>query len=131
MKESPKVKDYMQTRVVCLTDNMDILDASKVLVDKELSGAPVVDDTGSIIGFLSTKDCFRISLNAGYHGEPGGNITEYMSRNVICVNENTSIMDMADLFLNSHFRRYPVVANNRLIGIISRRDILRAILKHA
>jgi predicted transcriptional regulator len=131
MNVSPTIKDYMNTKVVCLTEDMDILDASQILVDKQLSGAPVVDDTGSIIGFLSTKDCFKITMHAGYLGEPGGKITEYMSRDVKCVNENMSIMDMAELFLNSHYRRYPVVADNRLTGIISRRDILRAILKLA
>ena len=121
----------MTVPVICVKIDMDILDASRILVDNNISGAPVVDENGAMVGILSAKDCFKITMHAGYHGEPGGKVTEYMSRGVKSVTADMSIMDLAELFLSTHFRRYPVVDNGRLIGIICRRDVLRALLELA
>ncbi len=129
MSRADSIKHYMSSSVICLTADMDILGASRILVNKNISGAPVIDENNHVIGILSARDCFKITINAGYHAEPGGKVKEYMSQNVKCVSPDMSIFDLAELFLNSHYRRYPVVDNNRLIGIISRRDALRAILE--
>jgi CBS domain-containing protein len=67
-------------------------------------------------------------MQAGYYGEPGGQVVEYMSRDVKSVAAETSIVDIAEYFLNIRYRRFPVVRDGRLIGIISRRDTLRALL---
>ena len=118
----------MAKAIVTLAADMDILNASGVLVSNRISGAPVVDEKGAVIGMLTAADCLKTTMHAGYYAEPGGRVDEFMGREVKSVEPDMSILDLADLFLNTPYRRFPVIADNQLIGIISRRDVLRALL---
>ena len=104
------------------------MDASQFLVDHHISGAPVVDQQGNMVGILTERDCFKTTLSAGYYDELGGCVSEYMTRDVQTVDPEMSILDIAGLFLRAPFKRYPVVSNGMLVGLISRRDVLRALL---
>ena len=128
MNKPVSVKDFMTTSIVTFTSDMDLLEASHSLVVHGVSGAPVVDEQGLLIGILTERDCFKTTLNAGYHGELAGKVSEYMTREVETVTPDMSILDLAVLFLKNKYRRYPVVSENHLIGIISRRDVLKALL---
>jgi CBS domain-containing protein len=68
-----------------------------------------------------------VVLTSGYHGEPGGPVSELMVTDVQTVDAGMSIVDLAELFMASGIRRYPVLKDNRLVGQISRRDVLRAL----
>lgn len=128
---SSLVKDYMARTLVTFKPETDVLDAVQVLVEKRIAGAPVVDDDGSLIGMLSELDCLTIVLNAGYHGDWGGPVSEYMTVGTQTVDAEMSIVDLAQVFVTSRFRRFPVMYENRLVGQISRRDVLRALAKLA
>lgn len=121
------VQDYMTRTVVTFKPGMDVLDAVFQLVNQRISGAPVVDDEGNLLGMLSELDCMKVALNAGYHGTWGGPVSEFMSHDVQTVNGRMSIVDLAQVFVDTGFRRFPVVQDTRLIGQISRRDVLRAL----
>jgi CBS domain-containing protein len=97
------------------------------LLQHRIAGAPVIDDHGNLVGMLSEFDCMKVVLTSGYHGEPGGPVSELMVTDVKTVDAGMSIVDMAELFLESGIRRYPVLKDNRLVGQISRRDVLRAL----
>jgi CBS domain-containing protein len=125
--KSALVKDYMSGRLVTFSPDTDVLDAIHELVRHRIAGAPVVDDHGNIIGMLSELDCMKVALTAGYHGEMGGPVSEFMTVDTQTIDADMSIIDLAQLFLESGFRRYPVVVDNRLVGQISRRDVLRAL----
>ena len=125
------VKDYMARTLVTFKPETEVLDAVQVLVEKRIAGAPVVDDDGSLIGMLSELDCLKIVLNAGYHGDWGGPVSEYMTVDTQTVDAEMSIVDLAQVFVTSRFRRFPVMHDNRLVGQISRRDVLRALAKLA
>ena len=124
---SATVKDYMSGKLVTFTPDTDVLDAIHELVKHGISGAPVVDDTGNLVGMLSEFDCMKVVLTAGYHGEPGGPVSDLMATDVKTVRSEVSIVDMAGIFMESGLRRYPVISGNRLVGQISRRDVLRAL----
>lgn len=117
----------MSGKLVAFKPDTNVLDAIHVLVEHEIAGAPVVDDHGHLVGMLSEFDCMRTVLAAGYHGEPGGPVADFMATDVQTVDANMSIVDLAQLFMESGVRRYPVLQNNRLVGQISRRDVLRAL----
>ena len=121
------VKDFMSWPVVTLNPDMDILEAMEVLLEKRISGAPVLDKLGNLVGMLSEKDCMRVALDAGYHGQLGGRVAEYMHPQVETVDADASIIDIASKFLHHQYRRYPVIQDNRLVGQISRRDVLKAL----
>ena len=125
--KSGLVKDYMARTLVTFKPDMDVLDAVHTLVNKRIAGAPVVDDSGNLVGMLSELDCLKIALHAGYHGDWGGPVSDYMTQGAETVDAEMSIIDLAQQFINSSFRRYPVVDNNRFVGQISRRDVLRAL----
>lgn len=122
------VKDYMAAHLVTFTPETDILEAIHMLVEKRISGAPVVDNLGNIVGILSEKDCLEVALQSSFYGELGGRVAEFMSTQVATIDANASLVDVAKLFLESNFRRYPVVdENGLLVGQISRRDVLKAL----
>lgn len=125
--KSALVKDYMARTLVTFKPDTDVLDAVHVLVDKRIAGAPVVDDAGTLLGMLSELDCMKIALHAGYHGDWGGPVSEYMTHGVETVDAEMSIIDLAQVFIESQYRRFPVMSRNRLVGQISRRDVLRAL----
>ena len=127
MLQSVAVKDYMSAHLVTVTPDMDVLRAIHTLVENRISGAPVIDDHGNLVGIISERDCLKVALHAGYHSEYGGKVSEYMTREVKTVDADTSIVDLARMFLHNAPRRYPVMDGNRLVGQISRRDVLRAL----
>jgi len=122
-----KVKDYMSASLVTLSPSTSILDAARQLVEQRISGAPVVDKTGNLVGLLSEKDCMRIALQAGYHSEAAGTVAEYMHTDVKTVDAERNIVDVAMMFIEDDYRRYPVMKDGRLVGQISRRDVLKAL----
>jgi len=121
------VRDFMAGSLVTLKPDMDVLDAIQLLIQHRIAGAPVVNDQGDPIGMLSELDCLRVALNAGYHQHWGGPVKEYMTVGVETVDAEMNIIDLAQKFLYSEYRRFPVLRNNRLVGQISRRDVLRAL----
>ncbi|MDH3350213.1 MAG: CBS domain-containing protein [Gammaproteobacteria bacterium] len=125
--KSALVRDYMAGRLVTFKPDMDVLDAIQELLHNRIAGAPVVNDQGELLGMLSELDCLKIALNAGYYGDWGGPVADYMTPDVETVDADMNIIDLAQRFLNSSYRRFPVLRNNRLVGQISRRDVLRAL----
>jgi len=125
--KSALVRDYMAGQLVTFKPDMDVLDAIHELVQKRIAGAPVVNDQGDLVGMLSELDCLKVALNAGYYGDWGGPVSDYMTPDVESVDAEMNIIDLAQKFLESGFRRFPVLRNNRLVGQISRRDVLRAL----
>ena len=127
MLHSVAVKDYMSASLVTFTPDMNVLAAIHSMIENRISGAPVVDEHGNLVGLLSEKDCMQVALNAGYHGEYGGRVGEFMTHEVHTVDADTSILEVAKLFLEQNLRRYPVMEGNRLVGQVSRRDVLKAL----
>lgn len=127
MLKAIKVSDYMAANLITFKPEMEMRRAISYLVEKRISGAPVVDDHGNLVGVLSEQDCMKMALSAGYHDDLGGLVQDYMSKSVSTIDADTSILKLAQLFIDSPYRRYPVLQNGRLVGQISRRDVLRAL----
>jgi len=130
MPRSMLVRDHMATEVVTLQPDMEILRAAHVLIRCDISGAPVLDQHGRLIGILTERDCLKVALHAAYHGEPGGQVKDYMSDAPESVNPDNNILELAQKFIDGKYRRYPVVDGGRLVGLISRRDVMRAMGQH-
>jgi len=124
-----RVRDIMVTKPVVFTSDTDLLDAVSTLVDRHITGAPVVDARGNLVGLLTERDFLRAALVAGYHGERGGCVGDYMSRDVEAVNADDSLLDVATRFIETKRRRYPVIEDNRVVGVVVRRDVLRAVIR--
>jgi CBS domain-containing protein len=121
------VRDYMATQLVVLRPDMDIHRAIGLLLDHHLSGAPVLDALDRLVGVLSKKDCLEIAFQAGYHQDRAGTVGAYMSTDVETIDPDVDIVRAAELFLQTPYRRFPVIRDGRLVGVISRHDVLRAL----
>ena len=117
----------MTTNLVAFTPGTDIHRAVGMLLEKRISGAPVIDEQGHLVGILSSKDCLKVAFSASYHREPGGTVSNYMSSDVKTVDVAADIVAVAEMFVKGPYRRFPVMENGRLVGLLSRHDILKAI----
>jgi CBS domain-containing protein len=124
-----RVRDFMVPKPVVFTPEMGLLDAVSVLVDKRISGAPVVDERGNLVGILTERDFLKAVVVAGYHGERGGRVADFMNREVQVVHANDSVLDVATRFVQTKYRRFPVIEDNRIVGMVARRDVLRAVIR--
>lgn len=127
MTQRPIIADYMATDLVTLPPEMEINHATAILLEKRYSGAPVVNGAMKLVGVLSKKDCMRAALNASYYQEWGGSVADYMSAEVETLDADLDLVQAAERFLKSNYRRFPVMRGDRLVGQISRADLLRAI----
>lgn len=121
------VADIMATRLVTFSPDMNIHDAIRVLLDQRFSGAPVVDAAGALVGVLSKKDGLKIVFSSQYHGDRGGPVSDYMSAPVQTLDADLDLVSAALHFLDSHFRRFPVLHAGKLVGQVSRCDVLQAL----
>lgn len=129
MIRSVKVRDYMNREVVALSPETNLYKAIDVLLANRISGAPVVDAQRNLVGVLSESDCLRGILNEAYFEETCGTVRSLMSETVETIDADADILKAAAHFVEHRRRRLPVTEQGRLIGQISRRDLLRA-LKH-
>ena len=127
MLNDASVKDYMSANTTTFTPEMDIEQAIDQLIDKRISSAPVIDKTGDLVGMLTERDCMKIALSSSYYEEAAGKVAEYMRPVPTTIEADASIAEVAALFSEDIHRRYPVVEDNRLVGEISRRDVLKAL----
>lgn len=121
------VRDYMASKLICISADTDILQAVSQLLDHKISGAPVVDDKGNLSGILTERDCIQVAVNAGYFDDFGGIVSNFMSEQVETVSSCDNLMDIAEKFITSSFRRFPVLEDGKLVGLITRRDVLQAL----
>lgn len=124
--KSVKVADYMARKLVTFTPDTNVVEAMGVLLDKRISGAPVVDGDGALVGILSEVDVMEVVIQDSYYNESAGIVADYMKTEVETVDPDTDIYSLAERFRQQHRRRYPVMKNGKLVGQISRRDVLRA-----
>ena len=126
MSQVPVARDFMATKLITLRPDMDIFAAIDELLKHHISGAPVVDAEQRLVGILSEKDCLRVVAGGAFHRSAGGSVGDYMSREVQTVDPEADVFRVADIFLSRSFRRLPVLEDGRLIGQVSRRDVLEA-----
>lgn len=125
--KTERVRDFMTKNPLSISPETEIMRAVHLLVAEDISGLPVTDAQGRLVGILTERDCIAVALQAGYFDELGGPVEQYMTTPVETVEPDSSLMDLAELFARSRYRRCPVIEEGRLVGLICRRDILRAL----
>ena len=117
-------RDVMNTNVVTIRTDNTVEEAVKAVLDEQVSGLPVVDEQRRVLGIISEYALLGIAYDLDIVSDP---VTVYMTKSVIWVEEDTPINEVADLFILHRIRRLPVTRDGRLIGLISRRDLLRKV----
>lgn len=121
-----QARDVMTTRLVTMTPSMSAADAIETLIDNRVSGAPVVDGDGRLVGIISEFKLLSVVLDLGAAHQPIG---ELMTTDVVTVEADTPLVDVAQAFISLRIRRLPVVTSDgELIGQVSRRDVLNHVV---
>jgi CBS domain-containing protein len=111
-----KVKEIMSSPVVCANDDASISDVATLLAKHQISAVPVIDQHGDVVGLVSEYDLLA---------RGGKTARDVMSPGIISVNEEANVEDVRFLLIERRIRRVPVVAGQKLVGIVSRSDIVR------
>jgi CBS domain-containing protein len=115
----------MTTEIVTSRPNVSIEAAIDTLLSKEISGLPVVDDDGRLVGVISEFALLAVAYDRRVKNHT---VNQHMTRDIISVDIDDPISRVADLCIVHRVRRLPVLKDGRLVGIISRRDVLRALV---
>jgi CBS domain-containing protein len=142
-----RARDIMTTDVISVRPDTPIKELAQLMVERRISGLPVIADTGELVGIVTDGDMYRRGelaterprdgwLNSLFdatddvkdyvrsHGEMARDV---MSREVLAVDPDASLQQVADLLETNHIRRVPVVKDSRVIGIISRANLVQAL----
>lgn len=122
------VADYMTKRVVTLTKETEVIEAIKKLLDHKITCAPVIDERGQLLGMFSEKDGMKVFLESVYNQGMSGKVGDFMTTDTLSVDAESSVVDLAEKFQTSSIRSFPVFQDGEFAGIISRTDVLRALV---
>ncbi len=143
-----KVSEIMKKEVIAVKKGTPYREVAEILIKNKISGAPVVNDKGEILGVVSEKDLFRAVYPdyKDFYESPEAHldferleeeakkagdkkVEEFMSTRLIIADPETPVLKIGALMVATGIHRVPVVKDKKVIGMVSRRDIYRAILK--
>ena len=123
--ESVPASEIMKTRLVTLRPEMDVFDAISYLIQQKISGAPVLDENEQYLGVFSEKGSMDVVIESAYSQLPTTRVEHFMDRDRgRVINEQTDLMTITRMFLETPYRRLVVLRDKKLVGMISRRDVL-------
>ncbi|WP_299874781.1 CBS domain-containing protein [uncultured Cocleimonas sp.] len=124
------VRYHLNPNFIKFKPDQEIAEAIKLFNKHRIFGAPVVDDLGNLIGMISGTDCIKAALKSNFDSSFRGKVQDFMTPDVRTVEADYSCLYVAEMFLKDHYRRYPVVENGNVIGMIGRTDVLKALEKY-
>ena len=125
----PSARDIMAGDLVRFTAETPIMEAAALLLEHRISGAPVVDDRGRLVGVLSEFDCIRQVASSQYHEDHNSSFTvgDLMSDSPFTIPPDTDIFGVAHELVTHRVRRLPVVENGAVIGLVTRGDVFKSL----
>jgi len=124
MNSVPLVREVMHETRLSVTPGMDVFEALDFLIAKKLTGVPVIDEDGRLVGFLTEKDCLRLQVTSHEYNMTGRTVADIMSGISGALHPDNDILTAAMAFLGCNFATLPVTDGDALIGSITRRDMV-------
>lgn len=121
------VGDIMTRDPLAVQPHTLLSEAVDLLFSQRISGLPVVGSAGQLVGILTEQDCLRVAYADEYYSIPSRSVGEAMTTSVRTIEATADVMKALRIFLDESFRRLPVVESGRLVGVVSRRDVLGAL----
>ncbi len=119
--------DIMKTDLITVRDSDPIFKAVRAMVDYNVTGLPVIDAKGNLIGIISEKDVLALLYD---FADMGHRVSDFMSTQVVSFEKNTPLDEIGHCFEQNKFRRVPILDEGKLIGIISRKDVINWIQRN-
>ncbi len=123
------VEKIMSAALVTVDPDQDVLHAIRTMLDRTLQAVPVVDHRGNVVGVLADRDCMKVVFRSSYHQEWGGPVREFMDAEAKSIEAGTPLVEIPEFVMKHPHALYPVVKNNRVIGQVTRRDIMKTLLE--
>ncbi|MCA8869263.1 MAG: CBS domain-containing protein [Rhodobacteraceae bacterium] len=123
------IDQLVVTDPLILSADMPIRRAAAQMAEADTAAAPVTDDSGTLLGVLTQKDCFRPALQASYYQEWTGRVSDFMSADPVTLPLGTDLVTAAEAFLDHPYRSFPVLDADRLAGMLRREDVFRALIQ--
>jgi len=122
-----KAKDIMTKQVISVRKDTPALEAIELLAKNDITGVPVVEDDMTLVGILTEKDVLRLFW--ANEDQKNETVSSFMTRPAVAFDENETLPDVCDCLMNYFLRRVPVTSEGKVVGIISRADIIAYILR--
>jgi Predicted signal-transduction protein containing cAMP-binding and CBS domains len=142
-----RAHQIMTRSVISVTPDTTIVEAANIMLQRHVSGLPVVDETGKLVGIVSEGDFIRRSeigtqrkhgrwlkfiLGPGrsasdFVHEHGRKVSEVMTTSPVTINEDTALAEIADMMEQNNIKRLPVVRGDKVVGIVTRANLLQAV----
>ncbi len=121
-----KAKDIMTKEIITVTKDTPIFQVLELLAKNNITGIPVVEDDMTLVGIVTEKDVLRL-----FHADEeqkNETVNSFMTQPAVHFDENETLPDVCDCLMNYSLRRVPVTSNGKVVGIISRADMIEYIL---
>ena len=123
----PRAREFMSKKLLTLSPETDAIEATAMLLKHRFTGASVVDADQKFLGVFSERYIMRLLINSAYEQVPSTRVDAFMNTDRgRLIDETTDLLEVARMFLDTYYRRLPVLKDEKLIGQISRRDVLSA-----
>ena len=124
-EQYPLTREFMSRSFLTVKPDDDIYAVMDLLLKKKATGAPVIGAEGQLAGMISEKDCLKMVVRDIYENQHhGGPVSHYMTTEVITVGPKHGLNRVAELFINHPFKKLPVVADGKLVGVVRRHEVL-------
>lgn len=143
-----RARDVMTGSVICINVKESVFDAAELLLGAGVSAVPVVNDKGAVVGIVSEADLIRraeietaprkswlarlmdseVSAAHDFIAAHARRVSDVMTREVVTANEDTTLRELVELMERRSVKRIPIVRDEVVVGVVSRADLLRALL---
>jgi CBS domain-containing protein len=120
------LKKIMKTNVITVRNDASVYEAIQLLLDNFITGLPVVDENDNLVGMITEKDVLQL-LYADVRDD--ASVEEFMTRDVLVFSENDNLTDVAECLFRNKIRRVPILRSGKIVGIISKKDIIAYIMQ--
>lgn len=124
VRQMIKAKDIMKTNVLAVATNADIYEAIRIMVANNVTGLPVIDNDRLLVGIVTEKDVLTLLYNIE---DRPGRVADFMTPSVVAFEQDEDLVVVAGSLCTNHFRRVPILNQGKLVGIVSRKDVIRHI----
>lgn len=123
-----EARDIMTTEVVTVTADTTLFEAIQTLMNNSISGMPVCDASGALVGIVTEKD---LLVAQDCVAAKSTTVDVAMTSPALCVSEDTPVEEIVDIFVHKGVKRVPVIRDGKIVGVVARRDVLRSLANTA
>lgn len=128
--KAPSVTQYMTRKLITFKPDTEMSEVIDSLLKNRITGAPVLNNRGEVVGLIDDKDCLKVLFAGAYYNHPVEKniVSRYMSSIMKSITADADILEVSQIFLQTNFKRLLVMDDSgKLVGQISRRDALKAV----